>query len=573
MYHGTHPAGSGIRQRDTPPGTREAADGPSHRNPDRTSRRGGGRRAASKHAQSKKKGQQHQGLESLYIHKRVKAPGGTLKTSEFGTVLGYDATRGWRVVYDKKRGRDLPKTKEIYVKDRAELVSMIDDCMVCDKDLNTFYTGQELLTDRGVTGSVLSKLKTGKWLVIVGAVEEEISRKDLVQLRGNYLLRHVYRERRFRAITGKISSKNELTRVPTGADEDIEEGDEVSRVMMHDNNEESGSNAAVAEISNKLRRETETHESVDIGVGGTVFTFAPGKASGGDSVNGAMHQDDAHAGVGNSGDRPTTFSVLLWVGPGDSKDRGGVVYFQNSEWDLYEETDDPVKNQQMIDAASYKYRTWTFSYEENAYLICDPDTWHYPQDYVGDSQCIKLVSSMVIGGEFDDKHHDGHLEEWMTEVKGWVLIDGSNDAGTKTSRTRRRRKGIKKPPAVAHNGRGGSRGCRSWETRFNELVQYKAKHGDCNSSAEQGQLGKWVDTQRTNYKKGNLSQDRIDRLNGIGFEWTLQRGRKGDWETRFNELVQYKAKHGDCNVPQRQGQLGKWVQNQRTRKGKLRGPR
>ena len=87
------------------------------------SRRGGGRRAASKHAQSKKKGlQQHQGLESLYIHKRVKAPGGTLKTSEFGTVLGYDATRGWRVVYDKKRGRYLPKTREIYVKDRAELV-------------------------------------------------------------------------------------------------------------------------------------------------------------------------------------------------------------------------------------------------------------------------------------------------------------------------------------------------------------------------------------------------------------------------------------------------------------------
>ena len=27
-------------------------------------------------------------------------------------------------------------------------------------------------------------------------------------------------------------------------------------------------------------------------------------------------------------------------------------------------------------------------------------------------------------------------------------------------------------------------------------------------------------------------------------------------ETRFNELVKYKAEHADCDVPQRQGKLG-----------------
>ncbi|EJK71270.1 hypothetical protein THAOC_07311, partial [Thalassiosira oceanica] len=31
------------------------------------------------------------------------------------------------------------------------------------------------------------------------------------------------------------------------------------------------------------------------------------------------------------------------------------------------------------------------------------------------------------------------------------------------------------------------------------------------------------------------------------------------WETRYDELVQYKAKHGDCNVPwDHQGKLGVW---------------
>ena len=109
-----------------------------------------------------------------------------------------------------------------------------------------------------------------------------------------------------------------------------------------------------------------------------------------------------------------------------------------------------------------------------------------------------------------------------------------------------------------------------WETRFDELVQYKAKHGDCKVPRSQGQLGEWVDTQRYRYTKSKLAQDRIDRLNNIGFKWALS-GKATPWETRFDELVQYKAKHGDCNVPQGQGKLGMWVfkQRQQYKKGKL----
>ncbi|EJK54850.1 hypothetical protein THAOC_25487 [Thalassiosira oceanica] len=61
-------------------------------------------------------------------------------------------------------------------------------------------------------------------------------------------------------------------------------------------------------------------------------------------------------------------------------------------------------------------------------------------------------------------------------------------------------------------------------------------------------------------------QDRINRLSGIGFKWTVK-GSPRLWDTRFDELVGYKAKHGDCDVPQTQGKLGKWVlvlSNQRT---------
>ena len=109
-----------------------------------------------------------------------------------------------------------------------------------------------------------------------------------------------------------------------------------------------------------------------------------------------------------------------------------------------------------------------------------------------------------------------------------------------------------------------------WETRFKELLKYRAKRGDCNIPVRsKGGIGTWVSNQRRAYKDGELSQDRIDQLNSIGFNWALKKRVEQTervrvpWETRFNQLVEYKAKHGDCNVPVRQGQLGQWVHKQR----------
>ena len=81
-----------------------------------------------------------------------------------------------------------------------------------------------------------------------------------------------------------------------------------------------------------------------------------------------------------------------------------------------------------------------------------------------------------------------------------------------------------------------------WDTRFDELVRYKTKLGDCNVPASQGKLGTWVVTQRMFYKADTLAQVRIDRLNGIGFKWALREvAPPVPWDTRYYELVQYKA--------------------------------
>jgi hypothetical protein len=103
----------------------------------------------------------------------------------------------------------------------------------------------------------------------------------------------------------------------------------------------------------------------------------------------------------------------------------------------------------------------------------------------------------------------------------------------------------------------------AWEKMFALLVAYKEIHGDCNVPRSHGPLGSWCNQQR--YKKGQLSEERIARLEAIGFCWNPH---DVAWEQKFAELVAYKKVHGHCNVPSR-NPLGNWCQNQRTKKGRL----
>jgi hypothetical protein len=120
----------------------------------------------------------------------------------------------------------------------------------------------------------------------------------------------------------------------------------------------------------------------------------------------------------------------------------------------------------------------------------------------------------------------------------------------------------------------------NWNQTFERLVAYKNEYGNCNvpQSYNDGgspHLGRWVSQERQNYKKGHLSQDRIDQLESIGFVWRLEgedlsqllRDDK-TWESAFQRLVMYKDQHGDVNVPNRykdggSPHLGRWVQKQK----------
>jgi superfamily II DNA or RNA helicase len=112
----------------------------------------------------------------------------------------------------------------------------------------------------------------------------------------------------------------------------------------------------------------------------------------------------------------------------------------------------------------------------------------------------------------------------------------------------------------------------SWDEMFDVLREFKGYHGHCNVSAgltESKNLVNWVSRQRSTYKNETIKEDRAKRLDDIGFVWDPT---ESQWEEMFDTLKEYKEKHGHCKVPQnwaKNKQLGVWIGNQRSRKGRL----
>jgi len=114
----------------------------------------------------------------------------------------------------------------------------------------------------------------------------------------------------------------------------------------------------------------------------------------------------------------------------------------------------------------------------------------------------------------------------------------------------------------------------NWEALFQALVAFKENQGHCGVPdrwSENPELGRWVSNQRKTFRKGKLSEERVVRLEALGFEWDPVRA---DWEAMFQALVAFKENQGHCRVPRKWSEnpeLGTWVSNQRQvfRKGEL----
>jgi hypothetical protein len=109
---------------------------------------------------------------------------------------------------------------------------------------------------------------------------------------------------------------------------------------------------------------------------------------------------------------------------------------------------------------------------------------------------------------------------------------------------------------------------RGWDFRFQQLADYKRVYGNCDVPfryESNPQLGRWVSKQRSVLKCKKLRQDRVVKLESIGFQ-VGQARRSEDWEIFFEDLRGYVRNQGDCNVPENyhlNPSLVEWVREQR----------
>ena len=111
----------------------------------------------------------------------------------------------------------------------------------------------------------------------------------------------------------------------------------------------------------------------------------------------------------------------------------------------------------------------------------------------------------------------------------------------------------------------------NWLDRYGELLDFEKEFGHPNvpdhSGSVNNQLGSWCTKQRNTYKKGDLSTERIKKLNLIP-DWSWSR-MEGYWEQGYSNLIKYIEKKGHSFVPQKYiseldgFRLGSWVSDRR----------
>lgn len=110
-----------------------------------------------------------------------------------------------------------------------------------------------------------------------------------------------------------------------------------------------------------------------------------------------------------------------------------------------------------------------------------------------------------------------------------------------------------------------------WVDRFQELEEFRAKHGNClvpHCYPENQQLAQWVKRQRYQYKlkqmnrNSTLTDERQAALEEVGFVWDSHRAA---WSERYESLLKFVAKYGHTNVPSNYEDktLAIWIKCQR----------
>jgi len=200
--------------------------------------------------------------------------------------------------------------------------------------------------------------------------------------------------------------------------------------------------------------------------------------------------------------------------------------------------------------------------------------WTSKRDLAFQDQWANMIQRLKVyqkdnnGGSIVPKGYDKdpQLGSWVTKQRHWYKkgslsqgrfeqLDAIGFEWTVTT--------FNKTPKRVQNNED------KWTNMHKRLDAYQQEHdGSCD--VPQGyrpdpSLGSWVNRQRQNYNKGLLTQERIDKLDAIGFQWVPSFEDK--WTDMFKRLQAYQEEHdGRTDVPRQylqDPQLGDWALKQR----------
>jgi hypothetical protein len=109
-----------------------------------------------------------------------------------------------------------------------------------------------------------------------------------------------------------------------------------------------------------------------------------------------------------------------------------------------------------------------------------------------------------------------------------------------------------------------------WELNYAHLVKYVGEFGTATPPQsyrnEEHRLGTWINSQRQNYRKGNLSEDKAKRLESLpGWRWNPL---DGIWESTYKKLLTFADEFKHTSIPVTTDdpelkELAGWVRRQR----------
>ena len=110
----------------------------------------------------------------------------------------------------------------------------------------------------------------------------------------------------------------------------------------------------------------------------------------------------------------------------------------------------------------------------------------------------------------------------------------------------------------------------AWKRGLSRAASYYKKNGNLNvpfpyKDSDGFALGQWVGVKRREYQNGDLTEEQIRQLEGIGMTWDAVSAK---WERGYAEAAAYYAEHQNLDVPQKYVtesglKLGNWVAYQR----------